>query len=118
MSSSSSLAPKSAQNSLKRSRILYDVNPQAAFLPTADPTIVQASINRRKRRVQPQQHLEKQRENSNAIVLVTEGASSSTTANKSAPSQALVPAVNGNANDANDDKGKGILVVRLCFLFS
>mmetsp|Transcript_39567 Transcript_39567/g.112191 ORF Transcript_39567/g.112191 Transcript_39567/m.112191 type:complete len:472 (-) Transcript_39567:33-1448(-) len=49
----SSLAAKSASHSLKRSRILYDVNPQAAFLPSVDPVIMASSIARRKRRIQP-----------------------------------------------------------------
>uniref|UniRef100_A0A7S4AVS6 Uncharacterized protein n=1 Tax=Pseudo-nitzschia australis TaxID=44445 RepID=A0A7S4AVS6_9STRA len=40
----------SAKNSLKRSRILYAVNPQTAFIPTTDPLILQTSIDRRKRR--------------------------------------------------------------------
>jgi hypothetical protein len=42
----------SAQNSLKRTRVLYDINPQAAFLPSVDPTIAQLAFQRRKRRPQ------------------------------------------------------------------
>jgi len=41
----------SAKNSLKRSRILYATNPHTAFIPTTDPTILQNSIDRRKRRI-------------------------------------------------------------------
>jgi len=70
--SSSSIAARSAENSLKRARILYDVNPQAAFLPTVDPTILQASINRRKRRLQPQQRQQRQDASSNALALITD----------------------------------------------
>lgn len=47
------MAAKSAAHSSKRSRILYDVNPQAAFLPSVDPRIAAASISRRKRRLPP-----------------------------------------------------------------
>ncbi|VEU38437.1 unnamed protein product [Pseudo-nitzschia multistriata] len=42
---------RSAAHSLKRSRLLYAVDKTSAFLPGADPTILQRSIDRRKRRV-------------------------------------------------------------------
>lgn len=115
-SSSSSLAALSAQNSLKRTRILYDVNPQAAFLPGVDPTILQASINRRKRRVQPQHQQTQQQHTSTAVSLVSEGIkplpSSSNATNKNKPSTALILA--GDANQNANNKASGILVVRLC----
>ena len=115
-SSSSSLAALSAQNSLKRTRILYDVNPQAAFLPGVDPTILQASINRRKRRVQPQHQQTQQQQTRTAVSLVSEGIkplpSSSNATNKNKPSTALILA--GDANQNANNKASGILVVRLC----
>jgi len=46
----SSLAALSAKNSLKRTRLIFDVNPTSVFLPSTDPLIEQAAINRRKRR--------------------------------------------------------------------
>jgi hypothetical protein len=46
----SSLAALSAHHSLKRARVLYATNPQAAFIPSVDPIIHQASLNRRRRR--------------------------------------------------------------------
>ncbi|KAG7366402.1 serine/threonine protein kinase [Nitzschia inconspicua] len=45
-----SLAALSARHSLKRARVLYCVDPQSTFLPSTDPAILQASLNRRKRR--------------------------------------------------------------------
>jgi hypothetical protein len=106
--SSSSLAALSALNSLKRSRVLYDVNPQAAFLPGVDPTILQASINRRKRRVQPQQQ---QQQTSNALALVSEGM-------KPLPSSssALIRAGDATENSSSNSKPTGILVVRFVTL--
>lgn len=49
----STLAAKSALHSTKRARILYDVNPHTAFLPSADPVITASSIARRRRRLPP-----------------------------------------------------------------
>ena len=48
----STTSASSAENSLKRTRVLYDVNPQAAFLPSVDPTVAQLAFQRRKRRPQ------------------------------------------------------------------
>jgi hypothetical protein len=112
--SSSSLAALSAQQSLKRSRVLYDVNPQTTFLPGVDPTILQASINRRKRRVQPQQQqqqrYQQEQGQTNALALVSEGMkplpASSNVNNNNASSKALI-----RAGDATE-KPTGILVVR------
>jgi hypothetical protein len=44
------LVALSAQNSLKRSRMLYATNPQSAFIPSTDGLIYQNSIRRRSTR--------------------------------------------------------------------
>jgi hypothetical protein len=90
------------------------VNPQTAFLPGVDPTILQASINRRKRRVQPQQHQQHQQVQTNALALVSEGMqplpSSSNVNNNNTSSKALIRA--GDATENSNSKPSGILVVR------
>jgi hypothetical protein len=117
----SSLAAKSAQHSLKRSRILYDVNPQATFLPTVDPTILNASIARRKRRIQPQLRQNQQESgSSNALSLVSENGSMkplSSSASANPTNTAL--AVAGGANDNLDQqKPEGILTVSFVMAFA
>jgi hypothetical protein len=102
------LAAKSAHNSLKRSRILYAVNPQSTFLPSVDPSILSASIARRKRRVQPhqQQNQHNAKSGSNALALI----SSDPTMNPPAGSTALISPT--GANNTDNNTATGILVVR------
>lgn len=47
----SKLTAKSADHSIKRARILYNVNPETTFLPGVDPTLMSLSVGRRKRRL-------------------------------------------------------------------
>jgi hypothetical protein len=104
------MAAKSAHNSLKRSRILYAVNPQSTFLPSVDPSILSASIARRKRRVKPQQQQQQQHANSgsNALALISNDTTSNT--NNAAGSTALISAT--GANNTANNAATGILVVR------
>lgn len=116
---SSSIESISAQNSLKRSRILHDVNPQSAFVPMSDPSLLQASINRRKRRVKPKQQ-QQQGTSSNALALISDGTSDNTMkpitpgtqADNRATSSALVLADQGG-NDETTQQNSGILTVRV-----
>jgi hypothetical protein len=116
----SSLVALSAQNSLKRSRILYATNPQSAFLPSTDPVILQNSMNRRysKRRVVATK--EQNTTNSNALAIVNneqdelqmKPISATTTQGVSGGSTALT--FHGNSMEAdnnNKKKTSGILVV-------
>jgi len=107
----------SAQNSVKRTRILYDVNAQSAFLPTTDPTILEASIARRKRRIQPKVE-RSQSEPSNALTIVTDDSNTMkpitpVTQSTSTSSSALVLADDHNSGSEKREKASGILVVRI-----
>lgn len=116
----SSLAAYSARNSWKRTRVLYDVNPQAAFVPTVDATIYAQSLARRKRRVRrqvPQQHQSNKNAGNNSLALITQGNDASKNAltskqgnsNIESISTALVPALDGS--NPSEPKQTGILVV-------
>ena len=125
----SSLAALSAKNSLKRSRILYAVNPQMAFIPTSDPVILQNSIDRRKRQVIRHQIDHRQKSESDgtlAIVAATGGSSTnnSTLQMKPLSSSALIIQNNNTGKDDtkkkirnSDSKGGSILVVSFWYLF-
>lgn len=108
----SALAANSAAHSLKRTRILYDVNPQAVFLPSDDPSIMALSIARRRRRVQPsfQRGHEK---SSTALALVTDsGTGVATVDTNKMSSTALIRTEDTTAGLAsNESKPGGILVV-------
>jgi len=113
----SSQAAKSATHSAKRSRILYDVNPQASFIPAVDPAIMASSIARRKRRIQPgtTQGIGKPG-SGNALALVTDqgtGVSPGTHAiSGSNNSRALTRTDNDVGTAPGEPKAGGILVVR------
>jgi len=65
-----SLSAFSAKNSLKRSRVVYAVNPQTAFIPNTDPTILNNSINRRKRRHHRIDHRQNSRTDGTLAIVV------------------------------------------------
>jgi hypothetical protein len=132
--SSRSYSSLSAKNSLKRSRVLYAMNPQTAFIPTADPTIVNDSINRRKQRVS-RHHQQIDHRGNGTLAIVTEYAangtsssndntlqmkpllsslsSSSVTSSDMAIQKSNVTRKGEEKNTTNDNKGGGILVVRI-----
>lgn len=112
----SSIDSISAQNSVKRSRILYDVTAETAFLPTTDPTILQASIARRKRRLQPKLQ-QNQAKTSNALTLVTDDSNTMrpitpATQTNATTSSALVLTDEPNSGAEKPQAASGILVVR------
>ena len=112
----SSIESISAQNSVKRSRILYDVTAETTFLPTTDPTILQASIARRKRRIQPKLQ-QNQAKTSNALTLVTDDSSTMRpitpgTQTNAATSSALALTDEPNSGAGKPQAASGILVVR------
>mmetsp|Transcript_2394 Transcript_2394/g.4480 ORF Transcript_2394/g.4480 Transcript_2394/m.4480 type:complete len:481 (+) Transcript_2394:283-1725(+) len=92
----SSLVALSARHSLKRSRILYAVDPQSAFIPSTDPTILQNSINRRKRRVTQVVHPDDGKQ-SNALAIVN---SSNDDGGNFLQMQPLSSATAGNGNSS------------------
>lgn len=113
----SSLAAISARHSLKRARVLYAVDPQSAFIPSTDPTILQASINRRKRRSSlPTTQTEGKQ--SDALAIVTENSGDPTLQMKPVASEASkissALTIQGNGSTTESKKAGGILVVRLC----
>jgi hypothetical protein len=133
--SSRSYSSLSAKSSLKRSRVLYAMNPQTAFIPTADPTILNDSINRRKQRVS-RHHQQIDHRGNGTLAIVAEypanGASSinnnthqmkplssslsssSVTSSAMAIQKSNVTRKGEEKNTTNDNKGGGILVVRIC----
>ena len=122
----SDLAALSARNSLKRSRVLFAVNPQSAFIPSEDPTITQAALNRRKRRVAAQQQPNSHANQSNALVVATSQENDAGLQMKPVSrvdnSTALTISgstekIDSNDNSNNSNKGGGILVVSSEFLY-
>ena len=124
----------SAKSSLKRSRVLYAMNPQTAFIPTADPTILNDSINRRKQRVSRHyQQIDHRGNGTLAIVadypangassinnntlqmkpLSSSLSSSSVTSSAMAIQKSNVTRKGEERNTTNDNKSGGILVVRI-----
>ena len=74
-SSSSSLAANAASTSLKRTRIIYDVHPQAAFVPSVvDSTLMELALQRRKRR--PQHLQQKSNPDTMALTIANKDGSS------------------------------------------
>ena len=131
----------SAKSSLKRSRVLYAMNPQTAFIPTADPTILNDSINRRKQRVSRHyQQIDHRGNGTLAIVadypangassinnntlqmkpLSSSLSSSSVTSSAMAIQKSNVTRKGEERNTTNDNKSGGILVVRIyvCVCFT
>ena len=117
-----SLAALSAKVSIKRTQVLYNVTPESTFLPSVDKTILQASVNRRKRRLQASARQQQQRKsagnNSNTLALITDGSSGGAAAavdgtiggSVDNDSNALILA--GGADKKDSNQGGGILVVR------
>lgn len=108
----SALVAKSAVHSLKRSRILYDVHPQAAFIPSVDPNIEAISIARRKRRIRPTIANNQVTSTSNALAVISEsntGVPSRSQAGTVNSSTALIQSQDTTA--ADESKPGGILVV-------
>lgn len=111
----------SAKNSMKRARIIFDVNPESAFIPGTDPTILQRSINRRRRRVLVSRDASQQF-SSSALALVIpvhEGRQGMghqmkpISAFDGVTSGALTTQATDNSGEAtNSTKPTGILVVR------
>ena len=120
---SSSSASLSAKNSLKRSRILYAINPQTTFIPTTDPIVLQNSIDRRKRQVIRNNIDHRQKSGSNgtlAIVTTTQGDGDNGGALKMKPVSSSALAIQNKGTGKEDTKktilknnkqGGGILVV-------
>ena len=115
----STTSASSAENSLKRTRVLYDVNPQAAFLPSVDPTVAQLAFQRRKRRPQLDSLHKESAANSMALSLQV-----STSANAAESSSATMEpitrqqpnslvAIGGDpaTSSVNSDQNKGILTL-------
>ena len=114
----STTSAASAENSLKRTRVLYDVNPQAAFLPSVDPTVAQLAFQRRKRRPQLDSLHKESAPNSMALSLQV-----STSANAESSSATMEPitrqqpnslvAIGGDpaTSSVNSDQNKGILTL-------
>lgn len=98
--------------------MLFDVNPQAAFLPSVDPTIKEASIARRRRRIHPGKAASQgngKNDHSGALTVVAGSGNDTTTATgttggSTTASTALTRTDNSDAA-SNEGKG-GILVVR------
>ena len=112
---SSSLAALSAQTSLKRSRVLFDVNPYATYIPTTDSNIAAAAIERRKRRAQPHlynsQHQSLASKDSNALAVIsTSGSQQQQTPGTTSGGAASQLTIHRGDNQ-NDAKHSGILVV-------
>lgn len=108
----STLAPITAAHSLKRARILYDVNPQAAFIPSVDPNIAVASIARQKRCFQHSTSNTRGTSTSNALAVVSEsnaGFPPVSQAVGAKSSTALV--ITDDAAASNEPNSGGILVV-------
>jgi ribosomal protein L28 len=106
------LVAKSASHSSKRTRILFDVNPQAVFIPAVDPNIADISIARRKRRIQPNISSQQVKSTSNALAVVSEsniGGSMGSPASGFKTSTALVRTHDEGASD--EPTAGGILVV-------
>lgn len=124
--SSSSMPSLSALSSSKRTKILFETDPQSAFLPSADPAITQLAVYRRKRRNISQQHQQKEARggggsDSTALTLtVSHGADAAAAGSASALSAttsttlATVGGPDSTQRDGRDSnfKSKGILVVR------
>jgi hypothetical protein len=110
--SSSSLAANAAHTSMKRSRNLFDVNPTAAFLPSVDPLIQQAAMERRKRRPQ-HASLQKHDKITNALTVVNPDQQryQDSTIPMAKPVQNAL-AVRGDGTTEESTKPTGILVVR------
>jgi hypothetical protein len=108
----SSLAAQSAHISLKRARVLFDVNPYAAFVPTTDPIVAQASLERRIRRSQPPQQYQGLSHpggsSSQALAVIS-------TSGTAAPSTSKVSSstltIHREDESTTDGKSSGILVV-------
>lgn len=110
----SSLAAKSASHSLKRSRILYDVNAQSAFLPAVDPAIMALSVARRKRRIQPNV-TRGSVGSSTALALVADsemGMRPGTSTSGAATTSTALIRTDDPATVSGEQKPGGILVVR------
>lgn len=107
----SALASRSAEHSLKRSRMLFDVDPQAAFLPSADPTITQLSLARRKRRSRMQGSRKQSPSSSNALALLTDTGKASMKPNGAGSESVTSSALVTKADAAHEPNPGGILVV-------
>jgi hypothetical protein len=104
--STSSLAALSAHTSLKRARVLFDVNPYAAFVPTTDPIVAQASLERRIRRSQPpQQH------SSQALAVISTDVTTTGPSTSKVSSSTLT--YHREDESTTDGKSSGILVVSM-----
>ena len=113
----SSLAALSARHSLKRARVLYATNPQAAFLPAVDPVIHQASLDRRRRRPKQARTAAAVSNTSTALAVVNEEQPGHTTLTMQ-PVAGEEPAATSSAltlpsesNKSDRPKPGGILVV-------
>lgn len=119
----SSLSAFSAENSLKRSRVVYAVNPQTAFIPNTDPTILNNSINRRKRRHHRIDYRQKSRTDG-TLAIVAEDSGIKDNALQMKPLSSSVMTIQNKVagkgddtnkkNASNGNKAGGILVVCVC----
>lgn len=119
----------SAKSSLKRSRILYAVNPQTAFIPTIDPVILQQSIDRRKRKITHQQIDHRPNTGANGMLAIEGDSSSASSRLEMKPVTSSALTIQNNSTTSaetktkklsNDNSGGGILVVSLdypCFSY-
>ena len=112
----SSLAALSARHSIKRARVLYATNPQAAFIPSTDPTIAQASLNRRRRRPKQARVSGGKGKDSSALALVNDTDDNHTTlqmkplAGEEPAGSSTALTLHGTKDEAKV-KNTGILVV-------
>jgi hypothetical protein len=95
----------SAKNSLKRSRILYATNPHTAFIPTTDPTILQNSIDRRKRRIIRNQIHNRQKSGGDGTLAIVAAATDS---GDSASELRMKPVSSSALTIQNKDVGKDV----------
>ena len=118
-----SLAANSARYSLKRTRLLYDVDAASVFLPAVDPVIRSASVNRRRRRRPTTETATSDaaasNNNSTALVVAKNNNDSSTTMQPLASENTPQPTSGASTSlvqfqEDTQDKPKpgGILVVR------
>lgn len=108
----STLAAKSALHSTKRARILYDVNPQTVFLPSADPAITAASIARRRRRLPPKATHHDGIKSSTALTVVTDSATKAVPDGSQPTTNISSALIRTSDVGSEEPKPGGILVVR------
>mmetsp|Transcript_39596 Transcript_39596/g.44595 ORF Transcript_39596/g.44595 Transcript_39596/m.44595 type:complete len:485 (+) Transcript_39596:123-1577(+) len=103
-----SLSAFSAKNSLKRSRVVYAVNPQTAFIPNTDPTILNNSINRRKRRHHRIDHRQNSRTDGTLAIVVEDSGIKDNALQMKPLSSSVMTIQNKVTGQGDDTKKKNI----------